>query len=102
MPKKPRKKLSKVKMQSPRGENDLKSNVELGRDLDLYIVNDVIGQGLPLLTPKGTAIKREIEIFTTDEELKREYEYTSTPIMAKSDLFKLSGHWQHYKKDMFV
>jgi len=96
------KKLSKVKMQAPRGENDLKSNVELGRDLDLYIVNDVIGPGLPLLTPKGTAIKREIERFTTDEELKRGYEHTSTPIMAKSDLFKISGHWQHYKKDMFV
>ena len=96
------KKLSKVKMQAPRGENDLKSNVELGRDLDLYIVNDVIGQGLPLLTPKGAAIKREIERFTTDEELKRGYEYTSTPIMAKADLFKISGHWQHYKKDMFV
>jgi threonyl-tRNA synthetase len=89
-------------MQAPRGENDLKSNVELGRDLDLYIVNDVIGPGLPLLTPKGTAIKREIERFTVDEELKRGYEHTSTPIMAKSDLFKISGHWQHYKKDMFV
>ena len=50
------KKLSKIKMQAPRGENDLKSNVELGRDLDLYIVNDVIGPGLPLLTPKGAAI----------------------------------------------
>ena len=96
------KKLSKVKMQAPRGKDDLKSNVELGRDLDLYIVNDVIGPGLPLLTPKGTAIKREIERFTIDEELKRGYEHTSTPIMAKSDLFKISGHWQHYKDDMFT
>ncbi len=96
------KKLSKVKMQAPRGNNNLKSNVELGRELDLYIVNEIVGPGLPLLTPKGTAIKREIERFTTDEELKRGYEYTSTPIMAKSDLYKISGHWQHYKKDMFV
>ncbi|MBU3923511.1 MAG: threonine--tRNA ligase, partial [Nanoarchaeota archaeon] len=95
-------KLSKVKMQAPRGNNNLKSNVELGRELDLYIVNEVVGPGLPLLTPKGTAIKREIERFTTDEELKRGYEYTSTPIMAKSDLYKISGHWQHYKKDMFT
>lgn len=96
------KKMSKIKMQAPRGKNDLKSNVELGRDLDLYIVSDVVGKGLPLFTPKGTTIKREIERFITDEELKRGYEYTSTPIMAKSDLYKLSGHWQHYKKDMVI
>ena len=96
------KSLTKVKMQATRGENDLKSNVELGRDLDLYIVNEVIGKGLPLFTPKGAAIKRELERFITDEEIKRGYEYTSTPIMAKSDLYKISGHWQHYKDDMFV
>ena len=96
------KNLTKVKMQATRGENDLKSNVELGRDLDLYIVNEVIGKGLPLFTPKGAAIKRELERFITDEEIKRGYEYTSTPIMAKSDLYKISGHWQHYKDDMFV
>ncbi len=96
------KKLTKIKMQAPRGENDKKSNVELGRDLDLYIVSEVVGKGLPLLTPKGTAIKREIERFITDEEIRRGYEYTATPIMAKSDLFKLSGHWQHYKDDMFT
>ena len=96
------KKLSKVKMQAPRGNDNLKSNVELGRDLDLYIVNEVVGQGLPLFTPKGTTLKREIERFTIDEEIKRGYKHTSTPIMAKSDLYKISGHWQHYKKDMFV
>lgn len=96
------KNLTKVKMQATRGENDMKSNVELGRDLDLYIVNEVVGKGLPLFTPKGAAIKRELERFMVDEELKRGYEYTSTPIMAKSDLYKISGHWQHYKDDMFV
>jgi|SRR3989344_3987934 len=96
------KKLSKVKMQAPRGKNDLKSTVELGRDLDLYVVNELVGQGLPLLTPKGTAIKRELERFIVDEEIKRGYEHTSTPVMAKSDLYKISGHWQHYKNDMFV
>ncbi len=96
------KKMSKVKMSAPKGKNGLKSNVELGRDLDLYIVSDIVGQGLPLLTPKGATIKREVERFVTDEELKRGYEYTSTPIMAKSDLYKVSGHWQHYKDGMFV
>ena len=96
------KKLTKIKMSAPKGKKGLKSNVELGRDLDLYIVSEVVGQGLPLLTPKGTTIKREIERFITDEELKRGYLHTSTPIMAKSDLYKISGHWQHYRDSMFV
>ena len=94
-------KMSKIRMSALRGKNDQKSNVELGRELDLYVVNEIVGQGLPLLTPKGTTIKREIERFVTDEELKRNYLYTSTPIMAKSDLYKVSGHWQHYKDSMF-
>jgi len=94
-------KMSKVKMSAPRGLKGLKSNVELGRDLDLYIVSEIVGQGLPLLTPKGAAIKREIENFVISEELKRGYEYTSTPLMAKSDLYKVSGHWQHYQDSMF-
>lgn len=97
-----RAKLTKVKMSAPRGLHDLKSNVEIGRDLDLYIVSEVIGQGLPLLTPRGSTIKREIERFVVDEELKRGYLHTSTPFMAKSDLFKISGHWQHYRENMFV
>lgn len=96
------KKMSKVKMSVKKPPKGLKSNIELGRDLDLYVVNEIVGGGLPLLTPKGTTIKREIEKFVLDEELKRGYLHTSTPVMAKSDLYKVSGHWQHYKKDMFV
>ncbi|MBM3233227.1 threonine--tRNA ligase [Candidatus Pacearchaeota archaeon] len=95
------KKLSKNVMHASRGKNDLKSNVEIGKDLDIYLVNEVVGQGLPLLTPKGATIKREIERFAIDEELKRGYLHTSTPIMAKSDLYKVSGHWQHYRDGMF-
>ncbi len=95
------KKMSKVQMTAPRGKNDQKSNVELGKELDLYFVSEIVGSGLPLLTPKGATIKREIERFVTDEELKRGYLHTSTPVMAKSDLYKVSGHWQHYKEDMF-
>lgn len=95
-------KMSKIKMSAKKPPKGLKSNVELGRDLDLYIVSEIIGQGLPLLTPKGTTIKRELERFITDEELKRGYLHTSTPVMAKSDLYKVSGHWQHYKNDMFT
>ncbi len=97
------KKMSKIKMKAEkRGEKGLKSNLEIGKELDLYLFSEIVGSGLPLLTPKGTTIKREIERFITDEELKRGYLYTSTPIMAKSDLYKISGHWQHYKDSMFV
>jgi threonyl-tRNA synthetase len=95
------KKLSKNNMQATRGKDNLKSNVEIGKELDLYLVNEVIGQGLPLFTPHGATIKREIERFTIDEELKRGYLHTSTPVMAKSDLYKVSGHWQHYQDSMF-
>ena len=83
-------------------EKRLKSNVEIGKELDLFIVSDIVGSGLPLLTPKGTTIKREIERFIEDEELRRGYQYTATPVIAKSDLYKISGHWQHYKDSMFV
>lgn len=95
-------KMTKVQMSAPLGKDNQKSNVELGRELDLYFVSEIVGGGLPLLTPRGTTIKREIERFVTDEELKRGYLHTATPIMAKSDLYKVSGHWQHYKKDMFT
>jgi len=94
-------KLSKVHMSAGRGKDNLKSNVELGRELDLFIVNEIVGQGLPLLTHHGATIKREIERFAIDEEIKRGYLHTSTPIMAKSDLYKVSGHWQHYQDSMF-
>lgn len=94
-------KMEKIKMQAPLGKDNKKSNVEIGKELDLYIVSEIIGQGLPLFTPKGTAIKREIERFIVDEEIRRGYEHTSTPIMAKSDLYKISGHWYHYRDGMF-
>ncbi|MBU0470874.1 MAG: threonine--tRNA ligase [Nanoarchaeota archaeon] len=96
------KKMSRVSMSAPPGKDGKKSNVELGKELDLYFVSEIVGGGLPLLTGKGTTIKREIERFAIDEELKRGYLHTSTPIMAKSDLYKISGHWQHYKEGMFV
>lgn len=95
-------KLSKNTMAAPKGKNNLKSNVEIGKELDIYFVNEVVGQGLPLLTPHGATIKREIERFAIDEELKRGYLHTSTPVMAKSDLYKVSGHWQHYQDSMFT
>lgn len=75
---------------------------KLGRDLDLFTTVPEIGQGLPLLMPKGAKIVQTLQRFVEDEEEKRGYKLTKTPFMAKSDLYKISGHWDHYKEDMFV
>ena len=84
------KKLSKNKMSGELTKDGLKSNVELGKELDLFILNEVIGSGLPLLTPAGSIIRMKMEEFIKKEELARGYKYTYTPVMAKSDLYKVS------------
>ncbi len=96
------KRMGKQKMSFERTKEGLKSNAEIGREMELFIGSEVVGSGLPILTPAGATIKREIERFVTDEELKRGYLYTDTPSMAKADLYKISGHWQHYKDLMFT
>lgn len=75
---------------------------KVGRELKLFTTSDNIGQGLPLLMPKGAKIVQLLQRFVEDEEEKRGYMLTKTPIMAKSDLYKISGHWDHYKDGMFV
>ncbi|MDD6276157.1 MAG: threonine--tRNA ligase [Clostridia bacterium] len=75
---------------------------KLGRELELFTTSDLIGQGLPILLPKGTKIIQILQRFVEDEEAKRGWQLTKTPFMAKSDLYKLSGHWGHYKENMFV
>ena len=75
---------------------------KLGRELELFTTVDVIGQGLPILLPKGARIVQLLQRFVEDEEQKRGYLLTKTPLMAKSDLYKISGHWDHYKEGMFV
>ncbi|MBF4692820.1 threonine--tRNA ligase [Fusibacter ferrireducens] len=75
---------------------------KLGRDLELFTTVDVIGQGLPLLMPKGAKIIQQLQRFVEDEEANRGYLLTKTPMMAKSDLYKISGHWNMYREDMFV
>ncbi|MBR0574856.1 threonine--tRNA ligase [Proteiniclasticum sp. BAD-10] len=75
---------------------------KLGRELDLFTSSEVIGQGLPLFKPKGTKILQLMKRFVEDEEESRGYEFTQTPLMSKSDLFKISGHWDHYKDGMFI
>ncbi len=75
---------------------------KLGRELKYFTTSDVIGQGLPLLMPKGAKVIQLLQRFVEDEEEKRGYLLTKTPLMAKSDLYKISGHWEHYKDGMFV
>ncbi len=75
---------------------------KLGREMELFTTVDVIGQGLPLLMPKGAKIIQTLQRWIEDEEEKRGYIRTRTPLMAKSDLYKISGHWEHYKEGMFV
>ena len=75
---------------------------KLGREMELFTTVDVIGQGLPLLMPKGAKIIQTMQRWIEDEEEKRGYLRTKTPLMAKSDLYKISGHWDHYLDGMFV
>jgi len=75
----------------------------LGREMELFTTVDVIGQGLPLFTPKGTKMIMKLQRWIEDiEENEWGYVRTRTPLMAKSDLYKISGHWDHYKDGMFV
>ena len=76
---------------------------KLGREMGLFTTVDVIGQGLPLLMPKGVIIVKELQRWIEDlEDNEWGYVRTKTPLMAKNDLYKISGHWDHYKDGMFV
>ncbi len=75
---------------------------KLGRELEFFTTVDCIGQGLPILLPKGTFVVQTLQRFVEDEETKRGWLRTKTPLMAKSDLYKISGHWDHYQDGMFV
>ena len=75
---------------------------KLGRELELFTTSDLIGQGLPILLPKGARILQLLQRFVEDEEQRRGWQLTKTPYMAKSDLYKISGHWDHYQDGMFI
>lgn len=75
---------------------------KLGRDLGIFMTEERVGQGLPLFMPKGAKILQTMQRFIEDEEERRGYMLTKTPFMAKSDLYKLSGHWDHYRDGMFI
>ncbi len=75
---------------------------KLGKEMDLFAFSDTVGKGLPLFTPKGATIRRELERFVVDEEIKRGYLHVYTPDIAKLDLYKKSGHYPHYKDSMYA
>ena len=75
---------------------------KLGREMEIFATVDVIGQGLPLLMPKGAKMIQTLQRWIEDEEERRGYMRTKTPLMAKKDLYVISDHWGHYKEGMFV
>ncbi len=75
---------------------------KLGRELELFSTVDTVGQGLPILLPKGARVIQTLQRWVEDEEQKRGYLLTKTPLMAKREFFKISGHWDHYLDGMFV
>ena len=74
---------------------------KIGQELGLFVFSDLIGKGLPIFGPKGAVIKRELEKFAMEEEIKRGYHHVVTPDLAKVDLYKKSGHYPYYKNTMY-
>ena len=74
---------------------------KIGKDLDLFVFSDLIGKGLPIFTEKGSVIRRVLERFVVDEEIKRGYKHIYTPDLANIDLYKTSGHYPYYKETMY-
>ena len=75
---------------------------KVGRELEYFTTVDAIGQGLPILMPKGARVIQTLQRWIEDEEQRRGYHLTKTPLMAKRDLYKISGHWDHYRDGMFI
>ncbi len=88
--------------ESVSNEMDKNDHRVIGKELGLFVFSDVVGKGLPLYTDKGTTIRRELERFIVDEEIKRGYKHVSTPDIAKLDLYKKSGHYPYYKDTMYA
>ncbi|OGG67743.1 threonine--tRNA ligase [Candidatus Kaiserbacteria bacterium RIFCSPLOWO2_02_FULL_56_11] len=83
------------------GEEE-RDHKKLGAKLDLFIFSNTVGKGLPLFTPKGAVVRRELERFIVDEETRRGYQHVYTPEIAKLDLYKKSGHYPHYRDSMYA
>ena len=83
-------------------EAKLRDHNKIGRELEFFTTVDYIGQGLPIMLPKGARVIQLLQRWVEDEEQKRGYLLTKTPFMAKRDLYKISGHWDHYREGMFI
>ena len=83
-------------------EAKLRDHNKIGRELEYFTTVDYIGQGLPILLPKGATVIQTLQRWIEDEERRRGYQLTKTPYMAKRDLYKISGHWDHYRDGMFI
>ena len=87
-----------LKMREEAKERDHR---KLGKELDLFMISQEVGQGLPFWLPNGATIRRVLERYITDKELASGYQHVYTPPLASVELYKTSGHWEHYKEDMF-
>ncbi|PTQ86223.1 threonyl-tRNA synthetase [Trichococcus patagoniensis] len=87
-----------IKMREEAKERDHR---KLGKELDLFMISPEVGSGLPFWLPKGATIRRTLERYITDKEISLGYQHVYTPIMANVELYKTSGHWDHYHEDMF-
>ncbi|HCX8915538.1 TPA: threonine--tRNA ligase [Staphylococcus aureus] len=74
---------------------------KIGKELELFTNSQLVGAGLPLWLPNGATIRREIECYIVDKEVSMGYDHVYTPVLANVDLYKTSGHWDHYQEDMF-
>ena len=84
-----------------RQEAENRSHLKLGKELDLFLLSSLVGPGLPLITPKGTIIREELQKFLRQEQIKRGYLPVTTPHIGRIDLYKKSGHYPYYKESMF-
>ena len=85
-----------------RDEAEKRDHRKLGKELDLFVFSEVVGKGLPLYTERGATIRRELERFIVDEEIRRGYLHVLNPDIARLDLYKKSGHYPHYKDSMYA
>ena len=83
-------------------KDDSRDHKRIGKEMELFTFSDTVGKGLPLWLPKGATIRRELERFIVDEEIRRGYLHVRTPDIAKLDLYKKSGHYPHYKDSMYA
>ncbi len=89
-------------MSENQNEMSERDHKKLGRELELFYIDETVGKGLPIWLPKGATIRRELERFITDEEIKRGYSHVYTPDIAKLELYEKSGHYPHYKDSMYA